>query len=295
MLFSTGYEQQVFHFYFGQNANISHELDQTNLIKAKSLDVRYNLVVRFKNSKKTSECNNESLQLQFDQDLSPDFTRSHVDFKTGKSLTLSLIAADQPYYGNTALTLHAVYTNEQQELLTNRITFYCKTLPGTIEKRLQHYRRAFEHECNGLMAEYFEQGFAVQEEHIISNMASFLHFARDGNGKSYLSEIVPVASINQLLTIFSVLNDDCFHKDQRVPPWTDLYTYPFNGRKDHRHTKANIPADQEAELLTIAELLARNKKTLSELFDECHRSPRASAGRFDYAMFKETFLNLRLQ
>ncbi|KVV20882.1 hypothetical protein WK78_26600 [Burkholderia cepacia] len=133
-LFSYGHNNMVF------DGFRSHNIDYFNAkreeyIFDKKLRACYR-VWRSKNSKRTSEDNNEWMTLTFDTNLSPDFSFQHVDMKTGEAFSIYLVETEQRHYGNTMLTVQIQHIDAQQRLFENRECRYIKTLAGTVAKRL---------------------------------------------------------------------------------------------------------------------------------------------------------------
>lgn len=291
---SSGFEQQLFNLYYRSTATLNHLLKQDELIKSKKLDVYYHIVSRRKNSNKwPQDRNNEILNLRFDRNLSHDFSLSHVDLKTGRSLTINLVSSEQPDYRDTKLSCHITHTNEEQELFTNRLDFYCKTLPGTIEKRLQHYKESLQKKWAEILEKYLAQGFDVNDSHIIHNMASFLHYENQRQEHKFISTYDIGTSINRILTIFSVLNGDCFHLRSFTNNANDHYDFhsrPYTGYcREHRDFQpVTLPAPQEEQLMMIVQLLKTRWPECKAAFDLA-AVPFWSGPKFDYRKFKDAF------
>ncbi|WGS54462.1 hypothetical protein LFL96_25960 [Paraburkholderia sp. D15] len=284
-LASYGYQQPIL-LLMPRRATRLHTHLGREFMQDKKLAAVYAIVSRFKNFPRHGQ-NNEALSLEFDSNLSPDFCFSHVYMATGKSLSVSLIESDQPTYGNTALTLLVHHTNESQELFTNGNTIYCQTLSSTVAKRLQHYKQAFDTECQQLLDSYLSDGFSVNRSHVIANLASHLIRLDKKLGSRFLTSWGPYASVNNVLTMFSALNGDCLH--QRLSPYessTALFTRQAHPDEDLHVIP--LEAWQEDSLEQVTRFYHANMGTVIRLFEDC----RDSYNNFSYASFKERFLDL---
>lgn len=284
-LISTGIERGIFKDFYPNR--FKHQNEQMrNQIIDKKVKATYNIEVRYKNNgRKLSDSNSETLHLKFDPNLSTDLTHTEVDIGTGESLTISLLESKQPDYGTTCLVLSIQYINAAQELFENEDYCYCPTPAGTITKRLQAYKIAFDEAVQREVAKFKAEGFQVNLRHTLDNFAGYLYHENKRRAKDdrFLSEFATKADINKILVLYSIFNEDCF--------WTGaasfnstLHNCPysnFNGTSDYRPTL--LYAEQVHELERMIQL---KKQTLHSDFEKYHKGYK-----FLYDEFKQEFLS----
>jgi len=290
---SNGYERQVFERFNPTAIRIfNSKLKQQ--ISDKKLKATFNINFRYKNnSKRTSTCNNEILSLAFDRNLSPDFVFEEVDFSTGRSLTVGLVETYQKDFGKTQLMLSVQHINEEQELFENQAYCYCETLPGTIGKRLQAYKTAFDREVEVIRKGFHQEGFQVHLKHTIDNFAGYLYHENKRRVKEekFLSEISHKIDINKLLILFSVFHEDYFWKN--VSSFnSSLHNAPYcetiHAYTPHQINRTLLPVEQVEELERLIGI-KKNMNGLSNLFEKHFNH---SDCKFDYYGFKAEFLEL---
>lgn len=285
-LLSSGIERGIFKDFYKNRFTYTNEQMRTQLTDNK-LKATYNIEVRYKNNgRKLKDSNNETLHLKFDTNLSTDFTHTEIDSTTGESLTIALLESKQPDYGTTRLILSIQYINAAQELFENEDYCYCPTLPGTITRRLQGYKKAFDEAVQREVAKFKAEGFKVKLRHTIDNFAGYLYYENKKRAKDdrFLSDFAMKASINQILVLYSIFNEDCFWKGAAT--WnSNLHNCPYsnyNGTNDFRPT---LLYGEQVEELDRMIRIARGIPRLYDLFEKHHKDHN-----FLYDDFKEEFL-----
>lgn len=288
------------------------EMRSTNskeFIQDKKLSVLYRVIYRHKNnSRSTYERNTEALSMEFDSNLSPDFCFTHLDETTGKSLFITLDESTQPENGSTRLTMHVQYINEQQELFENIETAHCQSPQGTITNRLQHYKKIFDEQCKSILVRYEKQGFSVKRMHTLENMASWLYHENKrmtkgmndrvkGKYSILMSAYTHNTAINQYLTMFSVLHNDCFFDDVETERF-DLHQGPLSfycQPSGFRFTPTTLPIEQVECFQYLIEIWRNHSKRLHDIFQNCRVKDGFGIGYLNYKQFKAEFLELVAQ
>lgn len=277
---SYGYYTQLIEIQ-GRNVytNFNKELTTDKKTKA-SFYIR----CRYKNSKRSSDENNEVMSLEFDTNLSQDFVYSFVDFKTGKSLEIKMTHADQPFYGKTNLKYEVQHINEEQELFVNRGYSQCETEKGTITKRLQIYKNEFDRFCNEEFLKFQTNGFKVNLQHVIENIGCHIYF-NYLKSKSYAWNGERVV-LNEILLMFSSLNNDCFKNRDDI----DIYSSPFYVRDSNFNVFCTVSIDQE--YVELIKKLVPFYNSHANFFRELtnHKDLGKYSNKQSYDNWKEGFL-----
>lgn len=288
-LLSYGIERKVFtHFFKGSFDYQNKKMKEPS--RDKKIDATYYIQCRYKcNGKKYKDSNNEVLHLEFDSNLSPDFYHTEIDFNTKESLTIALLKTEQGNFGRTHLVISVQYINTAQELFENEEHYYCDTLPGTIPKRLEAYKTAFDMAVNEITNRYRKDGFKVNMSHIINNFAGYLYYEnkKRPQDKRFLSEFSLKADINKLLILYSIFHDDCFWKG--VSSWNScLHTAPYSdiSNRFDNIEPTTLVSEQALELERLIQIKTQTKG-LFKLFGKHHKDHK-----FDYANFKREFLSM---
>lgn len=281
---SYGHERKIWDGCFKGSFNALNKRFNES-ITDKKVRATYYVVSRFKNnSKKFGNSNNESLYLEFDSNLSPDFVFQELDFKTGKSVTIALEKSNQKDFGDTQLELSVQFIDERQRLFTNQSFHYCKTVAGTITNRLQAYKVAFDQAVAYELTKIADRGFQVNDRHVINNFAGYLYYEnkRRGKDEKFLSHVCPKVCINKILTIYSVLNDDVFWKSPVT--WASMNNNPYTDRgEENIFYNSRLPIEQIEGL----ELAIRIRNSMSyRIFEDSYNKNRD----FDYSIFKEKLI-----
>lgn len=287
-LLSNGIERGIFkHFYKNSFSHQNQKMKEQ--VTDKKLKATYNIEVRYKNnSKRLRESNNETLHLEFDTNLSTDFSHTEMDPSTGESLTIALLRSEQRDFGATRLVLSIQYINAAQELFENEDYCHCDTLQGTIANRLQAYKQTFDKAVSEQVSKYKAQGFKVKLRHTIDNFAGYLYYENKKRAKDskFLSETAPKLDINKILVLYSIFHEDCFW--QETSTWNStLHNCPYsnyNGTNDFRPTL--LYAEQVEELERMIRLKSQLPR-LHQLFEKHHKDYN-----FMYHEFKSEFLEL---
>lgn len=289
-LTSFGYERKILRN-FGDGYIRHFNEKMADQIKAKNFNAYYRFALRYKNSVVKSlsggrleGCNTETLHLEFDANLSPDFVRQDLDFSTGRSLTLCLQKTEQGSSGNTKLIVSSQYINEVQEVFENDLAFYCPTVGGTIDKRLQAYKAAFDQLAQKEIDDYRAHGFKVKVRHTVNNFAGYLVRSNDKKPKAdkFLNDYGIRVDVNKILVIYSIEHGDCFWKESNH---NALFQAPYFDTGE---------VMQDVEFVALQQCQANELDAISmsfkkhwKLFEEF-----SSQSRFDYYGFKEKYLLL---
>lgn len=288
-----GVENDVINVISKNNIRIDSlfENEEMKFVRDNKLNAVYKIKSRYKNTrKKCSDSNTETLVLEFDTNLSTDFTLSHVDFQAGTSYTLSLKMSVQTDYGRTCLRVQEQHVNEQQELFEETLYFYCPTVKGTITKRLQEYKKAFDEQGQQYIQRYLDKGFRTSNT-IVNNLAEWM--ICEFNFGYEIKE-----RLNQYLTIYSALNGDCFHQEHTEKTSYCIYSAPYHHRpgwdygKRSYYKKPFLFAEQQDLILKIRQFVIKNDRKIHELtFEKCI-DHEWSGSRLNYSRFKTHILEL---
>ncbi|SAL76524.1 hypothetical protein AWB71_05257 [Caballeronia peredens] len=206
--------------------------------------------------------NNECMRLRFDTNLSPDFSKTHIDIATQRSLSVYLDEVNQPEFGRTQLVLRIEHVDGEQNLYQNRSWQYIETLPGTVAKRMKLYKDEFERLSEEFITTYLQDGFKVVLSHITDNMASYLFHAYF-RGTAWCNYDI-ATPINNMLLVFSVLNDDCLTYGRKtVDEWNAFTDYE---RLKSYHPVV-IPPEQQDRLDTIFRFYRERYKEFNSIVE----------------------------
>lgn len=289
-LMSHGYERKLL-TNFGDGYIRHFNAKRAEQVKAKGLDVYYYIASRYKNSIMKSlsggrmeGSNLETLHLEFDVNLSPDFVRQELDFKTGRSLTISLQRNEQGRSGNTKLIVSSQYINEAQEVFENDLAFYCPTVGGTIDKRLQAYKAAFDSLAQKEVEDYLANGFKVKVRHTVNNFAGYLVQLDKSKpkGEKFLCDYGVRTVVNKILIIYSIEHGDCFWKESHN---TSLWQSPYFDTGEVLQDVEFVALEQ-CQAIDLDAISIRFKD-YNHLFEEF-----SSQWKFDYYGFKAKYLAL---
>ena len=259
-LFSYGKMDAVFDTFNFCTERVKH-LDGL-FVTDKKLGIRYR-AFRHKKSRKWGDSNNESMSMAVDTNLSPAFFFQYVDSQTGQSLTVSLKEVEQPSYGKTTLRMPIQYVDTQQRLFQRDALLVIETLPGTVAKRIAFYKQKFDAECQELLSKFLETGFRVNQNDVVNNMASYIHRWHLSHQVS-LYDPNPAAQINEVLAVFSVLNEVQFRSLQAGNPC--VWHEPFSNMK--RDMDKLVPAWLPLEQIDALDRILYFKKNEPKLWEK---------------------------
>jgi hypothetical protein len=272
---SNGYQFNIFDGYRESFIN-SRSIRAKQYEYAKKTNAYYRIASRHKNSRnknrhptKPDDWNNESLYLEIDPNLSPDFNFTYVDLITEKSLCVNLIETEQRDWGRTTLILQVIYTGENQELFQNKNYEYVETIPGTIEKRLQLYKQAFDKVCQMYLASYFNEGFKVNRQHVIDNLANYIWFAHTA-GRVTLCSWGGASEISRILLAFSVLSGHSLTEPNQTTYKSYNKLFSDNNYQIRDFMPLSIPDDQAQLLERIFKFRETNADAFQEAFSNNH-------------------------
>lgn len=271
-LFSYGKMDAVFDTFNFCPERVKH-LDGL-FVTDKKLGIRYR-AFRHKNSHRWGDNNNESMSMCVDTNLSPAFFFQYVDSQTAQSLTVMLKEVEQPRYGKTTLRMPMQYVDGEQRLFQKDSLLVIETLPGTLAKRIAFYKQKFDAECQELLSEFLETGFRVNQNDVINNMACYIHRWHLTHQVS-LYDPNPAAQINEVLAVFSVLNEVQYYSLQAGNPC--VWHEPFsNMRRDmDKLVPAWLPLDQTDALDRILYFKKSEPKLWEKLLDGARNTHHGS-------------------
>lgn len=284
--FSIGNERAIFtDFRLGYIKHFSQKLREQ--VASKKLNAIYYVAYRSKNTRKhLSDSNTESLDLEFDTNLSSDFHFEDVNIANGTSFSVSLLKSSQRDFGHTQLGIATQFIDEAQNFYENIDYIYCPTIGGTIDNRLLEYKKAFDSYVSKSLAQYIEHGFKVHLVHTLSNFAGYLYYKNKSasKGEKFLSEFATKSDLNKILIVYSLMNADCFWKD--VSPFqSHLNQAPYYDQDNFVSLKpANLYSEHVQELDQAILLV---KKLGYSAFEK-----HLTCNGFDYASFKQEFFSV---
>lgn len=292
-LVSHGYERKILRD-FGEGYIRAFNTKRAEQIKAKNLNAYYYVHIRYKNNSAKSfsggrleGSNTETLHLEFDTNLSPDFVCQELDFKTGRSLTLSLQKTEQGSSGRTKLIVSSQYINEAQEVFENDLAFYCPTIGGTIDKRLQAYKIAFDELAQKEIEDYRANGFKVKIRHTVNNFAGYLVKSNQQKpkGEKFLSDYGIRVDVNKILIIYSIEHGDCFWRESNH---NALFQAPYFDTGE---------VMQDVEIVALEQSQVNDLDAISMRFNDYRKlfEEFSSQWKFDYYGFKEKYLKSYVQ
>jgi hypothetical protein len=290
---SNGYERNLFDGFWPHSYK-HRAIKNDEFVWDKKLSVYYRVASRFKNnSRPYTDANTESLYLEIDSNLSRDLNFVYVDTSTWKSIVINLLEVDQGHFGDTKLRISTQYINEKQEIFENDGFFMCKSIGGTIGKRLQHYKQRFDEECNKRLGDFLVNGFEVHRSHVINNLAAYIYTeSKKQKPRVAVFDTSPTSQINNWLIVFSILNNDCFFMHCLSPESTcTRYGYPWeNYQKRHSElTPVRLPIEQVEIFEKIFGLSGLDKYAIEQAIDN-FTSKSWDGDQFSYYKFKQWFL-----
>lgn len=270
-----------------------YSAENKNYIFDKKHMAVYNIVSRWKNNSKGFKCsNNETLVLKFDTNLSTDFVFEDIEFTSGRSITIALERSIQRDIGDTRLILSVRYINEKQEIFENEEFLSCTTVPGTIAKRLEIYKSAFDNGAKMIYEKYKKEGFRVNLRHDIENFANYLYSENRRRQKidKFLMEVEARVDINKILILFSIFNNDCFWKN--VSSFvSSLICTPYDERLNASFESVqSIPGGLKLEYIDELNRIISIKKSMKGL-DSLFNKYDVNF-KFHYEEFKNEFMAL---
>ena len=284
-----GYTTELISIYSRQKATIKQFYvrdEEHQFKKDKKLDVVYRVMYRYKNNDEKREfTNNEVMGLEIDQNLSPDFTASYVDMVKQESLTLTISMIEQPRTFQTKLHIMETYVSPEQELFENKTFIIVPTLPGTLAKRMQHYKDEFQANSKLRIERFLKEGFQTNERHLLSNFADYLYLKWNENSGNRISDI------NKILTMYSALHDDCFHNETLEYDY-HRFPYAFADREvNYRPKKPFLFAYQSKMLDELNDFFNKNSRAFEEMHNRnCNKI--WSGSKLKYYEFKKDFLEM---
>ncbi|WP_374553308.1 hypothetical protein [Aquitalea pelogenes] len=284
-----GYTEKLIDLYPRQKPTI-HQFwvrdEEHQFKKDKKLDVVYRIIYRYKNNdEKWANKNNEVVGLEIDTNLSPDYSFTHVNMNTLESLTLSIFKVEQPRSFSTKLHIMETYVNSNQELFENKTTFYVDTLPGTLAKRLQHYKDRFQEHCKERLEKFLKDGFEPKEIHLLSNFTDYLYLKWNEHSGNRCCEI------NKILTMYSALHEDCFHGKELEYDY-HRYPYGFHDRETgYKIKKPFLFAYQQDMLDELSDFYWSKRTKFEEMYQRNCQS-YWSGSKVKYYDFKKEFLEM---
>jgi hypothetical protein len=292
-LISNGYERNVFDGFRGYNHD-HRAKKQKEYVRDKSINVCYRVAARFKNnSRPFTNANTESLCLEIDSNLSSDFNFVYVDTTTWKSFVINLLEVDQRHFGDTYLRISTQYINENQEIFENDGFFMCKSIGGTITKRIQYYKKCFDEECEKRLNDFLGNGFEVHRRHVVNNLAAYIYTeSKKQKPRVAIYDTSPTSQINNWLIVFSILNNDCFFKHCLSPESTcTRYGYPWENyqKMHHELTPIRLPVEQVEIFEKIFSLSGLDKYAIEQAIDN-FSSKSWDGDQFSYYKFRQWFV-----
>lgn len=269
--------------------------DNDKIIYDNKLDVFYKIKYKYKNSKPSYACdlyNNESICLDIDHNLSNTFHRSYVDLNTGKCFTYFVNSISNSHIGGTEFDCRIQVINEKQELYEQKDLVFIKSINGTLKKRLSYYVESFNEIWNEKLDSYLKNGFETNLAVLMRNLSAWI-LVEYKLGGQYDYKM----TVNQVLSCYSVLNNDCFHKNHREGQSYYYWTSPFDSGEHYTTTghvvKPLIFSEQQDLISKIYKIVYRNH--FKQLWLDCgvERSSISDyPSKLDYSLFKIKFLEL---
>ena len=252
----------------------------------KKLDIFYRVVYKHKNNdRKWSGINNEVMLLEIDTNLSPDFTFNHVDMVKNNSLTISIQRIEQPRSYWTKIIVIESYVDENQELFENKTGFSVETLPGTLAKRLNHYKKEFDKYCEHRLESYLKEGFEQKELHLLSNFTDYLLLKWNEHSGNKCEEI------NKCLTMYSALHEDCFHGKELEYDY-HRFPYSFHDREVGYRSKPPFLFAYQSDMLDEIDAFYKKCRIAFEKMHSEKCNSYWNGSKLKYYEFKEEFLKM---
>lgn len=253
----------------------------------------YHVAYRSKNCHRGApgrgEQNTESILLEIDSNRSANFSLEEIDLVSGRSVTCNLTELEQGCIGRTKLTMSVFYIDEQQALQESVRVFYMETMGGTIAKRLEHALVAFKKEATNTINEINNRGFDNKRFEKVSYYASyFALMGKELDSKRGKREDKIIydswsdwdsTSLNVMLYIYSILNDNFLHGEDRIFYLTNHFIEVR--RYEWKPRKSLYTHEEMAELDAIMEYYRVNRIMIQSYISEC-----STTMYFDEAKFR---------
>lgn len=242
----------------------------------------YHIVHRSKTNEKRRpgsgyQPNTETLCLEIDPNLSPNFSIEELDLVSGRSITCNLTEISQPRCGRTLLTMSVFYIDELQSLQESVRTFYMDTIGGTLAKRLELALDTFRKEAKATMLEINSRGFSNKRIEMASYYASYMALtgkrldqARRGREPRNLYDAwsdYDSFGLNVMLYLYSILNDNFLDTGGKIHLVNNHF---IDTRRLEWKPMRHLYTEQEmAELDAVMEYYRLNRSYVQKLIEEC--------------------------